>query len=270
MRPQVGGCLSSLSFNGTPILRPMAADAAKPLESACFPLVPYCNRIAEGRFRFAGRDVILPPNFAPERHPLHGLGWQRPWDVVQHDEASIELQHVYDGDDEWPWSYQARLRVCLDEAGCTIALQAENTSDEIAPLGLGLHPYFRRSSEARLAFLADGMLGTNDEFLPDGTVHPADALACWRDGAAFPADLVDHCFTGWDGKARISDRSMRIELHATGAPNAHVFAPPGKPFACIEPVNHEPDALNRDDAAMPAVAPGNMSTIALRIEAVVT
>ena len=39
---------------------------------ACFPLVPFSNRIRDGRFAFGGHTVALPLNQPPQPHALHG------------------------------------------------------------------------------------------------------------------------------------------------------------------------------------------------------
>ncbi len=267
LRPGVGGCLSGLSLGGVPVLRTMPEDVGHPLDSACFALVPYCNRIAEGRFAFGGRAVELAPNLAPQRHPLHGLGWLREWRTIRHDATSALLEHDYAGDGEWPWPYRAHQHVALDESGCTIRLIAENRAAKPAPLGLGLHPYLRRGPDTRLTFAARAMRGIDAEFLPDGTAHRADKLAPWREGTPLPAELVDHCFTGWEGTATVSDGHGTIALRGFGAPHCHLFAPPGGEELCVEPVTHPPDALNREPEAMPVVGPGRAAGIALRIEA---
>lgn len=41
----------------------MAEGTADSLDSACFPLVPYCNRITGGAFAWLGDKVQLPHNF---------------------------------------------------------------------------------------------------------------------------------------------------------------------------------------------------------------
>ena len=46
---------------------------------ACFPMLPFCSRIHEGRFKFADQDVELARNFLPEPHSIHGFGWQAHW-----------------------------------------------------------------------------------------------------------------------------------------------------------------------------------------------
>ena len=56
------------------------------LDAASFPLVPYVNRIRDGRFTFRGREVRLAPNMAGDPSPLHGQGWLSPWTVEEPDE----------------------------------------------------------------------------------------------------------------------------------------------------------------------------------------
>lgn len=267
LRPEIGGAIAELECDGAPVLRTMGADADHPLQAGCFPMVPYCNRIAEGRFAFAGRGVTIAPNFSPQRHPLHGTGWLRPWRVVRHDAATALLEDDFPGGAAWPWPYRAHQHVALDETGLTLRLMVENRAADPAPVGLGLHPYFRRSPESVVTFSAERMLGIDRQFLPDDRIHGPDTLAPWSDGALLPATLVDHCFTGWQGRATISDDRGTITLRGFGAPHCHVYAPPGGTELCLEPVSHTPDALNRAPSQMTVLAPGTCAGIALRIEA---
>lgn len=267
LRPEIGGCLASLDRDSIPILRTMAGDADHPLQSACFPLVPYCNRIADGRFALGHRNVVIAPNLAPHRHPLHGFGWLRPWHVIRSDASSALLEHARDGCEEWPWAYTAHQHVALDAGGLTIRLMVRNRAAEPAPMGLGLHPYLRRAPETVLRFDAGAMLGIDAEFLPDGAIHKPNALAAWSKGAPLPDWLVDHCFTGWGGSAAIADALGAITLRGFGTPHCHVYAPPGEETLCVEPVSHVPDALNRAPETMPMVPPGCAAGIAMRIEA---
>ena len=267
LRPEVGGCLAALDCNGVPVLRTMADGADHALQSSCFPLVPYCNRIAGVRFSWGGRDVSIRPNLPPQRHPLHGLGWLAEWRVVRHDAASALLEHAHDGSGEWPWAYVAHQHIALDDTGCTMRLMVRSGAAEAVPMGLGFHPYFRRAKESVMTLAAETMLGIDAELLPDGARHVADTLAPWSQGARLPDRLVDNSFAGWTGSATISDARGTITLRGFGTPHCHIYAPPGDAELCLEPVNHLPDALNREPHAMPAVLPGCAAGIAMRIEA---
>ena len=52
LKPERGGAMLTLDWRGRPVFRPTPEDATDILETACFPLVPYANRIADGRFHF--------------------------------------------------------------------------------------------------------------------------------------------------------------------------------------------------------------------------
>ena len=53
--PQRGGAIREFSCDGRDVLRPTPESAGDdPLDMACFPMVPFVNRIADGRFDFGG------------------------------------------------------------------------------------------------------------------------------------------------------------------------------------------------------------------------
>lgn len=267
LEPSIGGSLTALERDGVPVLRQSGERVTHPLQTACFPMVPYCNRIAGGRFVFAGAETSISANLEGELHPLHGTGWLRAWRIVRQDSSSVLLEDDYrHGEGDWPLPYRAHQHVALDATGITIRLIAQNRAGEPAPMGLGLHPYFRRRPEATVAVQAAAMLGIGDEFLPDGTVQDVDALAPFSTGAAMPPVLVDNCFTGWAGSASIHDDLGTIVMRGFGAPCVHVYAPPGGSELCLEPVSHPPDALNRARDAMTVLPPGAAAGIAMRVE----
>jgi len=158
LRPEVGASLASLTLDGTEVLRMMPESSTSPLDAACFPLVPYCNRIRDGHFTFGGREVTLPANFPPERHSIHGFSWQHPWRVESAAANKCVLVYEYNGAHPWPWFYRAEQRVRLGEKGCAVTLVLTNHGDTPMPAGIGLHPYFRRGRSARVRFTADHVL----------------------------------------------------------------------------------------------------------------
>ncbi len=60
---------------------PSAAAARDPYATAGFPLVPYSNRIGNGSFEWRGKCMTLARNFPPEPHAIHGVGFERAWQV---------------------------------------------------------------------------------------------------------------------------------------------------------------------------------------------
>lgn len=265
VRPTIGGSIAALRHGGLDILRPAAADASDPLAMACFPMVPWCNRVRDARFAWRGRDIALPVNFAPEPHSIHGLGWQREWQCEPQTEAECALTLEHAGDTEWPWAWRAMQHIRLTPAGCTVALTATNLSADPMPVGLGLHPYFRRRPDTRVRFRSKRVLLTGADGLPSGERASGEHFACWSQGAPMPATIVDHCHAGWGGEVTISDALGTVAMAASGAPHLHLYAPADGTTLCCEPVGHLPDALNTAPGGVTVLAPGNTAALTMRI-----
>jgi aldose 1-epimerase len=258
-----------LRHGGEDVLHPASAKAAGALDTACFPLVPYANRIAEGRFRFSGEAVALPPNFADHPHSLHGTGWQSRWRVIERDMALLIMAHDHEGGAAWPWRYGCIQRLTLDNGGLSATLTLINRDTRPMPAGLGFHPYFAARPGDRLVFRCSQTWLTDDLQLATHPA-PADAVADWAQGAeVFRADLVDHCHSGWDGKAELIGDVRTIRLSGTATPFLHVHIPPGLGRVGIEPVTHMPNALNRPEprerTGLRVLAPGETMSIGMRI-----
>lgn len=261
--PDAGGAIASLDRAGLPVLRPTAPGATDPLAFASFPLVPYANRIAHGRFEFDGTPHHLPPNRAGQQHPLHGVGWIASWQIEQAGADRATMVHHHRPDAAWPWDYQARQRLRLDPSGLEVVLAVQNVGDAAMPVSLGFHPYFERAPVTRLRFAAGSVWLTDATLLPT-TEAPGDALADWASGAVpDTSHLIDNAYAGWGGDAWLSRDDGDVVLTATGTSLLHLYMPPGEPFFCAEPVTAMPDALNRGAALR--LAPGATVEIAMAI-----
>lgn len=263
---QAGGLLGSLDCDGVPILRPMSQGSVSQLDAACFPMVPWCNRIADGRFGWTNTIVALTRNFPPERHAIHGHGWQSQWALESVGADHCTLVHCHDGAAPgWPWAYAARQAIRLSEEGCAITLSITNQSGRMMPVGLGLHPYLRRRPESRVRFHTAGLCELGCDMIPTGRLLAPHSFGDFSadGGGALPADTIDHCYAGWDGTAVVTDDLGTITLQADGAAHLHVYAPQQADVLCLEPVSHLPDAANT--GTMPLCAPDETIGLTLRI-----
>ncbi len=254
LAPEAGGGIAAFEWQGVDMLRPAdaAALAARdPLGLASFPLVPWSNRIAHGRFAFEGREVVLPLNFGDHPHAIHGHGWQTPWRVEAHDDRSATLSFDHEAG-AWPWRYRAEQVFTLADDGFAVQLSVENRSEHRMPAGLGHHPYFPRTPRMRLGARLDGWWQTDAFVMP--TTHVEEARDDWSDKLHAPT-TTDNVFTGWDGTARIEWPERGLALTMTASEPAKwlvVYSPPDQPIACIEGVTHPTDAIN--DPAQPGLA----------------
>lgn len=258
--PGTGGAIARFSWRGTDILRPAAqAEIAAGLvrRMACYPLVPYSNRIGGAQLRFAGQTQALRPNFAPEPHAIHGVGWQRPWAVQSQGEASLvlELHHVPDAD--WPYRFAARQTLSLGEGRLTAALALRNADTRAMPAGLGFHPYFPLTPEVLLETAWSGAWQTGADKLPTHW-EPLAADADFRVARAVGDWTVNRCFTGWNRLARLRYRGHAVELSASAALDRLVcYVPDSHEFIALEPASHVNNAF--------ALAAGGESGTGMRV-----
>lgn len=245
--PEYGAGLLGWLHGGTAVLRRALPQAAMGDFHAlsCFPLLPYANRIAGGRFTWDGHDHILTRNFGDRPHTIHGIGRQRAWTVAHVHPNAVSLELTHEADAAWPFAFLATMAYTLNGPTLSVDLTLTNRHTAAAPAGLGIHPYFPKPQGVTLRFEAPGAWENGPDTLPlrHGPVPPD-----WSFSPARPVASVqlDNCFTGWTRSADINAgrASLRIEASEVFA-NLQVFTPPSGDFFCVEPVTHSPDAINR-------------------------
>jgi aldose 1-epimerase len=224
-------------------------------------MAPYANRIRHGCFEFNGRKVAL--NHGGVDHALHGDGWRAPWDVIEAHGSRIVLAYRHEPDD-WPWAYVCRQVVELGDQTLRMELSVRNVDRAAMPGGLGFHPRFQSSPEARLTARLKGYWDVDRELLP--TVQRRDErLGDWTRGDVVAQECeVDNCFLGWDGHASVDFPTRKARVEIVAAPPArmlHLYLPRDRARGfCIEPVTHAPNAFNMseggDVTGMAVLAPG--------------
>lgn len=272
--PAIGGAILSLEHAGVPVLRQtpdQAVQRGDVRHTACYPMIPYANRIANGRFAFAGVDHQLAANFPGETNTLHGVAWRRAWRTLgtQPHACEIVLSHrpVGSDADDWPFAFDARQSFELSGEGLSLRIAVTNAGPTPAPAGLGLHAYFPRRPGERLAFRSAGAWSNGPDMLPDARHAGGD----WdfAAGRAVEAPVLDNDFVGWDGLARLSapGRPATV-LRASPAFRAlRVYTPAGHDDYAVEPVTHRADAIHHPDDpdAMTVLAPGETLEGVVRI-----
>ena len=264
--PDLGGALLSLSRDGEPILRPTPASAVETgdvLLTAGYPMMPYANRIDQGRFRFAGADYHLTTGALGAPHSLHGLAWRRAWAIDSRSAGACTLSlghHPAGADDpDWPFAFGASQRFILTTRGLTIRLSMTNLEATPAPAGVGLHTFFRRRPGETLRFGAKAAWRNGPDMLPLAT-ETGDAWN-FAAGRALDQHVLDNDFSGWGGLARMSaPGAATIRMRASRAFGAlRLYAPAGGDFYAVEPVSHLANAINRpelEEGAMTILSPG--------------
>ena len=250
LSPSIGGAISNFTWAGEGRRRPILRESHSPLENvldaACFPLVPFVNRIRGGCFSFRGRQVKLSPNMAGDPSPLHGQGWTSPWEVETSGDAEAVLVFNHRSG-EWPWAYEARQSFRLAEDSLELRLECRNLSDDAMPCGLGFHPYFPCSSATRIRTQVREVWTVDENVLPVarmpavGRYAIADDPVCGRD--------LDNGYGGWSGRTMLTDPNWPYELHLTSASARffQLYSPATGGLFVAEPVTHANAALNEPE-----------------------
>ncbi|MCA8889759.1 MAG: hypothetical protein KDA46_13070 [Parvularculaceae bacterium] len=266
-----GGAVTSFRDARGEILRagPAAGD---PREAACFACAPWFGRIY-GDLVFNGARIALTPTLpaCDARHALHGDGWVSRWTVLRHtdDMLTLRLENHAALASGFTFPYCVTQHFELSRKGLTSTLTLENTGAAPMPAGLGLHPYFPRSAATRLRLSAE-KIWTPPAESPGRLSAISGKLGAYsskRGGAApLPDATLDHSFAGVQSPIVIETGDSEITL-STDAAIAHIYAPAGETYFCVEPVTHLPGELTRSASGYGGrtLAPGETMTLALTI-----
>lgn len=263
LRPDLGGAIAGFWHGDEPVLLsqdPAAMTTNRP--AGCYPLLPYSNRIAGRRFRWAGQAYELAANVADSPHSLHGVGWQRPWRIAEVTATAATLGLVHRADAFWPFDFEATQSFTLAPGALRVALALANTDARTQPVGLGLHPYFPKRAGSRIT------LNVTRRWEADATVLPTHPVPWPGIDGRVSSFAFDHCFDGWDGVAQVRDERFALTLRAP-ARHVVVFTPATRPFFCVEPVTHTNNAIHLADPlaeGLRALAPGETAALDMTLE----
>ena len=216
-------------------------------------MLPYSNRIRDGRFEFEGREHQLAN---PKNHAIHGDVRGRPWTVVEQTPSRLEL--AFDStevtDFNWPWSLRATVGIEVSADRVEQTLRMENRGETTMPAGFGWHPYFRRwlsrdGEPVLLGFTAPRIHPDIDaDGLPDGPPEAVPAALDFSTPRELGSRRLDACFAGFDGRATIAWPETGVTLTYACSPNVtHLvcFSPEDRPVLAVEPAANANDGVNR-------------------------
>ena len=236
--PDVGACIAGLWFDGIPVLRsPGAASLNSARLSGSYPLVPFSNRIAQATLKWNGTSHPLVQNNGTEPHAIHGVGWQRAWEVLDVSDQFALLSYEHKPDASWPFAFDTSQAFRLTAHELELTLSITNQSTTATPVGLGWHPYFVKRPRSHIAFEATGRWEMDALKLP---THRTESPGLDVDCAALD---VDHCFDGWNGVLYLRDEVLHTRI-SSKLSRLVVFTLPSKDFVAVEPVSHVNNAVN--------------------------
>ena len=254
---QVGAALRALVVDGVDLVPRYPDDLPTPAASGVV-LVPWPNRIRDGRYTFEGEAqqlAISEPKFGNASHGLLRFGTYQP---LEHTDERLVLGADVVPQTGYPFHLRTRVTYTLESDGLRVAHDIENVGARTAPVALGVHPYFQIGGVATedLVVRSTGSttLVVDERNIPVDEV-PVDDATDLRGGRRLGDAALDNGYRGLErdaeGRARhtlTAPDGRRLELwQDEGFRWVQVFTTdryPGHPLAvAIEPMTAPANAF---------------------------
>lgn len=253
--PDYGGRIAQITFLTTEGPQDLLIPAhhpppnERPLHSwGCYPMAPWPNRIAGGRFSFKDTTYEVPVNFGDAA--IHGTVCSQQWKVVDAGSSHCVLATPLGSD--WPWPGEADQRIEVGSGLLTTRLTVRTRAGAGFPAGAGWHPWFsRRKQDPSVTVRASGYFETGEALIPTGPPVEPSGDNDLREGKALGKRRIDAGYAGVTGPLEIrwDDITLNIDLSANLS-YAFVFTPLGG--FCVEPQSCAADAFNLEAAGISA------------------
>lgn len=244
---EVGAMLRSLTRDGVEVLWTFAEDEA-PRMSMARQLVPWPNRIRDGRYTFDGVEHQLPITEPARNTALHGLGEGVAWRLVSHGPDEVALATTIYPQTGWNAVLEVEIRHAIDDGGLTVTATARNVGATRAPYGYGVHPYLAADlTTAELVLPFEQELQVDAVRLLPIALTGVTAEHDFREGRVVGETEFDTALTGaggaWEVQLTTDRRTVALWADET-LPWFQIFTPPTRDALAVEPMTCGPDAFN--------------------------
>jgi aldose 1-epimerase len=272
-----GGGLRSYSARGRDLLDGYAVDA-QCTSGRGQVLIPWPNRLQDGRYEFDGRSHQLPLTEPEHGNAIHGLVRWATWTVAERRPHRAVVEHLVHPQPGYPFTLAVRIEYALSAGGLSVRTTATNLGDVACPYGAGAHPYLTlgtatvdplvlRAPGRRVLLLDERDLPVDSEDV-DGTEYD------FRAGRPIGGTRLDNAFTDLerdgDGLAHVVlgdgngrgltlwvDESYGYLMLFTGDPLPDVH----RGSLAVEPMTCPPNAFRTGESLI-RLEPGQSATTA--------
>ncbi|MFB2579806.1 aldose 1-epimerase family protein [Herbiconiux sp. P15] len=283
----VGASLRLLQHDGRDLVVPFEADEVRPAYRGVT-LVPWPNRVVDGRYTFEGEERQLALTEPSRGHALHGLATWLEYTVTDRSVDSVVFRAEIPAQAGYPHRLAIEVEYRLDDDGLHQSVTAVNTGSTAAPYGTGPHPYLVAGpaplEEWTLDLPAAEVLTvTPDRLIPLELVAvetEARGVFDFRTPRVLAETAIDHAYTGLTRDAsgtatvRVTDASgsgVRMSFgEECGWVQIHTAdLDPVRPRIglAVEPMTCPPDAFNTGRDLI-LIQPGERATASWTISAV--
>lgn len=220
-------------------------------------LLPWPNRVRDGRWTWKGRDLQLDVRSRQQPNALHGLVAAQQWTLLDDGTGTATVGSVLEPHTGYPFRLAAAVDYALTPTELTVTIRVRNVGADPAPFGAGMHPYLHVGAAedggisvaeltvgARTELVTDGGLPTGERRPFDGNIGRIGDTAL--DTPLTDLERDDH---GW-ARVRLRGTAGELELAVDGQwPWLQVYTgdqfPEGqhRRSLAVEPMTSPPNAL---------------------------
>lgn len=225
-------------------------------------LVPFPNRIRGGSYDFNGEHYQLPINFPGEGHAIHGLMYDKSFEIITTnltEKGLFTVRYIYDGHAEgFPFPCAVSYTFSLVESNFSCDISVKNSGEKILPLGVGWHPYFTFGVDVdylQLELPNVVSIEVDEKMIPTGKKDSMNDFETLN-------QIHDTQFdTGFEilnknevAVTKIYNPAKNVTLESwqkTGGKGfnyVQVFTPPGRKSIAIEPMTCPADVFNSKES----------------------
>ncbi len=221
---EVGGGVRSCYRGERPVLHPY------PVTAMCdgahgTPLIPWPNRLADGRYHFDGTDYQVALSEPDKHNAIHGfLRWRR-WEPREQTAERIVMSTRLFPMKGYPFGLDVSIEYALTTEGLTARTTATNIGDTACPYGCGQHPYLSPGiglvDDCQLELDAGTrVLTSTDRQLPTGVEPVVGTPFDFRRPRRLGDLRIDHAFTDL---TRDADGRAWVRLHGSDGMTAQLW-----------------------------------------------
>ena len=166
-------------------------------------LMPWPNRIRDGRYEFGGQSHQLPLTEPSRHNASHGLVRWAAWSLLAHRSDHVALCYRLMAQTGYPWTLDLQVEYAVGEDGLRVTQSATNRSGSPAPYASGAHPYLTLGPVGAsgpvdgwtLELPAATRMLSDDRLLPVGREDVTGTAHDHREAHAIGDTVFDHAFT---------------------------------------------------------------------------
>lgn len=266
--PEFSGLIADLQlFNGISTLSVIDGyqsvdDAKAKNASKSHYLLPFPNRMKDGKYDFEGKSYQFPINDTHTNNNLHGFLETIPMKIIDNQNSDnqqvITLKGNFEGLDYFPFPFEFQLKYTLSDSELIIDTTIKNTGKTNMPMAYGWHPYFKLDTEKVddlwLQFPNCESVTIDNRMIPTGETLP---YSPFLELTKIDRTTFDNCFFINKNKKTnraeiiIQSKTTTLSVWQETGDNAcnyfQIYTPENRQTIAIEPMTANVDAFNNHD-----------------------